>query len=173
MYIVQHNNLTKMKKILIQLINKKGFTLIELMVSLTVVSILSVIGVTVFGNAQANARDGKRKAEVETIAKAMELNYGKYKASSYSALCQIDNAVPTVGTDCSKWFGGSPGTLPTDPQSSPTRFYYWCSLSCPDNTSGIPLAAGDPPASQTIWWICADLERASGLPTNYCIKNQQ
>jgi prepilin-type N-terminal cleavage/methylation domain-containing protein len=57
-----------------QLTNKKGFTLIELLVTIAIIAIISVVAVALFGNIQANARDGKRKAELEAIANAIEVN---------------------------------------------------------------------------------------------------
>ena len=44
------------------LIRKKGFTLIELMIVVAIIAILSVIGVTIFAGIQKNARDAKRRA---------------------------------------------------------------------------------------------------------------
>lgn len=50
----------------------KGFTLIELLVTITIIAILGVIGVAVFTGAQRNARDGTRRANIESLAKSIE-----------------------------------------------------------------------------------------------------
>lgn len=50
----------------------KGFTLIELLVAISILAILAVIGVSIFAGAQRNARDGKRKADIDQIARAIE-----------------------------------------------------------------------------------------------------
>ncbi len=55
--------------------NKKGFTLIELLVVVAIIAILAVIGITVFTGIQKNARDAKRKADVDSIINALEANY--------------------------------------------------------------------------------------------------
>ncbi|MBI4036028.1 type II secretion system protein [Candidatus Daviesbacteria bacterium] len=64
-----------MKKFLPKLKNNtSGFTLIELMVVVTIIAFLSVIGVAAFSNAQKQARDGRRRADIDAIATAMESN---------------------------------------------------------------------------------------------------
>ncbi len=54
--------------------NKKtrGFTLIELMVVVTITGIIMAAGIIAFTNAQRNSRDSKRKADVDAISKVME-----------------------------------------------------------------------------------------------------
>lgn len=83
---------------------KRGFTLIELLVTITIVAILSLIGLTIYSGIQKSARDAKRKADVEAIAKAYEANYS---AGSYPK-------------PKDEWFGS--GGIPQDPNSGD---YYW------------------------------------------------
>ncbi len=83
--------------------NPKGFTLVELLVVVSIIAILSVIGVTVFTGIQKGARDTKRKGDVEAMAKALESNF----TSTY----------PT--TVAATYF--TSGLVPTDPQA--TRSY--------------------------------------------------
>lgn len=67
-----------------------GFTLIELMVVVTIIAILSVIGVVAYSNIQAQARDGRRRADIDAIATAMEANRnpatGTYPTSPFTDL---------------------------------------------------------------------------------------
>ncbi len=60
--------------------SKSGFTLVELLVVITIIAILSVIGVTVFTGIQKNARDTKRKGDVNAISKALEAKYSNIGA---------------------------------------------------------------------------------------------
>lgn len=64
--------------------NPQGFTLVELLVVVSIIAILAVIGFVVLGNVTNNARDARRKADVDSISKAYEVNYnfgtGKYQA---------------------------------------------------------------------------------------------
>ena len=53
----------------------KGFTLIELMVAISIVAITATIGVMSFGTAQRNARNNKRKADIKALQTALETYY--------------------------------------------------------------------------------------------------
>lgn len=53
---------------------QKGFTLVELLVVIAIMSILTVITVSQFGAAQKRSRDTARKADLNSLSKAL-LNY--------------------------------------------------------------------------------------------------
>lgn len=61
--------------------NKKGFTLVELLVVVAIIAVLSVIGLTIFTGLQKNARDAKRRADVDAISNTLEVNYITVSAS--------------------------------------------------------------------------------------------
>lgn len=92
--------------------NKSGFTLIELLVVVSIIAILSVIGITVFTGVQKNARDAKRRGDVEAISKALEAKYNNTTAA-YPAIAVTDF---------------SSGAMPVDPLGG--------------NYIGVPNAAG-------------------------------
>lgn len=50
----------------------KGFTLVELLVTISIISILSVIGITIFSSAQNSARTSATKATLDSIYKQIE-----------------------------------------------------------------------------------------------------
>lgn len=50
-----------------------GFTLIELLVSVTIITLLAMIGLSSFSSLQARGRDARRKADVEQVRTALEL----------------------------------------------------------------------------------------------------
>jgi len=62
----------KMKEILK---NKKGFTLIELLVVISIISILTMISVSSFRNAQIKSRDAQRKSDLDGLSKALMMYY--------------------------------------------------------------------------------------------------
>lgn len=52
-----------------------GFTLVELLIVVAIIGVLSIIGITSYSSVQSKARDTKRKADIEAIAKVMESKY--------------------------------------------------------------------------------------------------
>ena len=52
-----------------------GFTLIELMVSIAIIGLLMTAGMVAFSTAQKNARDARRKADIQALGNAMEQYY--------------------------------------------------------------------------------------------------
>jgi prepilin-type N-terminal cleavage/methylation domain-containing protein len=100
----------------------KGFTLIELMVAITILAVLATIGLTTYTKAQQTARDGKRKDDLRSVATALELYYQSqnphvYPATGWSAMSTA------LDTDFIN-------QIPTDPiNSSPYQYAYTSSSS--------------------------------------------
>ncbi len=74
----------------------KGFTLVELMVVIAIIAILAVAGLVLFTTATKNARDSKRRADVDAIAKAIEQNANPVGTPKYSAVTSswFQNGIP-------------------------------------------------------------------------------
>ncbi len=53
----------------------KGFTLIELMIAITIVAVLSITGYTAYNQSQIRGRDVKRKKDLQNISTALEIFY--------------------------------------------------------------------------------------------------
>lgn len=120
--------------------NYAGFTLVEMLVVITIIGILSTIGLVAFTSAQQRGRDAQRKSDLKEISSALELfysDYGKYPNSLNGQIQACDyNSLTGVGVTCS-WgvsefrdTDGSGNTkttyfkvLPKDPSS--TRTYYY------------------------------------------------
>lgn len=124
--------------------NKKGFTLIELVVSMAIIAILAAAGLSSFTTSQIKGRDGRRKSDLQQLARALELyynDYGKYPARGPGP-GGSDGYILSCGSGCNQvcdWGSGpfcdSKGTvymqtLPKDPSS--TRRYFYVT----DNVSG-------------------------------------
>ena len=57
---------------------KKGFTLVELLVSITIIGILASIGLSTFTSAQMKSRDAKRKVHLKQLADSFEAYYNDH-----------------------------------------------------------------------------------------------
>lgn len=55
--------------------HKRGFTLVELMIVITIIAILATIATVSFTRVQKQARDTKRKAEVKNLQTALQAYY--------------------------------------------------------------------------------------------------
>lgn len=66
---------------------RQGFSLIELLIAITIIGILSSIGLSTFTSAQIKSRDAKRKAHLKQLADSFEAyhnDYGQYPAEDGS-----------------------------------------------------------------------------------------
>lgn len=91
-----------------------GFTLIELLVVISIIAILSVIGMAVFSSVQKSARDARRRMDIEAIAKAFEMAKSASATSTYPTWC--DN-------NWSSHIGSGYGTGPGEDRE-------WSALGC-------------------------------------------
>jgi len=144
--------------------SRKGFSLVELMVVISIIGILMAVGAVSFITAQRKARDSSRRSDMRATQEAMEQYYtenGEYPTSS----------------NCDELYASAtfaPGGRPVDPRPSQTYDF-----SC-DITDG------------SGYCICAELENelgnSSALPTlnafnctfgstaplpYFCVTNQQ
>src|SRR5690348_7056671 len=72
---------------------RKGFTLIELMIAISIVAILGTVGFTAFNQSQLRARDAKRKQDLRSISQALELYYQQNKRFPCSGVNSVQNSV--------------------------------------------------------------------------------
>lgn len=177
-------------------ISKKGFTLVELLVVVAIIAILATIGLTVFSGAQANARDARRKSDIDAIAAAIEnkrtpgiATYLPITAGDFSSgVIPVDTTAAADAKYCiaSTTGGVQPGTGTGGVQEVLT----WASTGakCPTaSTASVPAwttgwaasatAGGfegtvvSIPANTTYWKLCARLEASTDATTNlkvYC-----
>jgi prepilin-type N-terminal cleavage/methylation domain-containing protein len=74
----------KQKKI--NLSHKFGFTLVELLITVTILGILSTVAYVGVGEIRKTIRDNKRRADLNEVARALELfkaDYGQYPQQNY------------------------------------------------------------------------------------------
>ncbi|HSX19185.1 MAG TPA: prepilin-type N-terminal cleavage/methylation domain-containing protein [Candidatus Saccharimonadales bacterium] len=97
---------------------KQGFTLIELMITITLIAVLSSVGYFNYKSAQQRGRDLRRKQDFSLIKSALLSYYqdnGLYPATCSASGCAADGTTT--------WIPGIGGTsyarqLPNDPQGT-------------------------------------------------------
>ena len=106
---------------------KKGFTLVELLVVVSLIGVLATLVLANLNSARERARDAERKSDLRNIQTALRLYYndnGGYPTSSSGSINGCDGASCTWG---SAWIDGSityMNILPADPLS-PTQDYVY------------------------------------------------
>ena len=130
--------------------NLEGFTLVELLVVISILAILSVLGYAVFSNlgAQAKARNNVRRSDIKSIASALEVNRS---ADTYVVLLAnqfSNNKIPSDPKTGNVYCANTTADAqPLDPA------VVWTS-TCPANYSTLGAA----PLAGTKWKICVWLE---------------
>lgn len=109
---------------------QKAFTLLELLVVMAIMALLVGLGLRTFGSVQQKSRDGRRKQDVQSITKALELYYNDFKHYPYGSSGQIMGCGENATEACvwgDVWQNSSDQTLymsklPMDPGGS--QYFY-------------------------------------------------
>lgn len=93
----------------------RGFTLIELLVTISIISILSAIGLVVYSSVMKQGRDSKRQSDLRSIQSAVE----QYYADNFSYPAQVSSGGSVA-------FSGKTymNTVPSDPRSGNPPYVY-------------------------------------------------
>ena len=150
----------------------KGFTLIELLVVVTIITILVLIGIIVYSSVLKSARDSKRKADLDAIAKAFEVKFanGQYQPISPDWFVNTEGGIASVPKDPIN------STTSTKCNGGPCFYCYKCiapTLGVTTCTPGACSENGTDISNVTTgadkFAVCANLE-AGGY---YCVQNRQ
>jgi type IV pilus assembly protein PilE len=144
----------------------KGFTLLELLVTISIIGILLGIGSVSFSTAQKKGRDSRRQGDMTAIQKALE---------EYYALTNAYPATVTSGGTIAYLTNTLMNVVPSDPKGGTYVYTY----------------TTDAPAVKTTYCLCAFLDNdgsgnastvgangvcawATGATADYfCVSNQQ
>ncbi len=105
--------------------HERGFTLIELLIVVSIIAILSVIGLTSYTNFLKNSRDAKRQSDLKFIQSALEQYFADQKYYPF-----------TVTSDNPISFGNRTylTKVPSDPKTTPPYLYQARGTSCAQST---------------------------------------
>src|ERR1700719_1779186 len=91
---------------------KRGFTLIELMMVIAIIGLLAAIISVSLASARAKGRDGKRISDLKSIQLALETFYNDYQMYP----CDIYSKAYTINASCPAYFNGTyMSVVPKDP----------------------------------------------------------
>lgn len=144
-------------------IGRKGFTLLELLVVIGIISILVAVGSTSYSAAQKKARDARRKADLRSVKNAMEQYYtlcnGSYPATGAGNI--LPGSITTATPACSIATTIMAQT-PRDPKTGGAYVYF---------TS--PPPAGYNPYSLCTWNHATNPSVMESETAIYCISLEQ
>lgn len=135
----------------------KGFTLIELLVVIAIMSILTVITVSQFQTAQQKARDVQRKADLSSMAKALNAYYVDYGYFPKTLGSASFNASTLAMTD-RNWCGSA---IPCPGITDSTGYVYISSLPSDKKTSDAFCYIVDNPTKPAKYVLLTKLENTN------------
>ena len=148
--------------------NSTGFTLIELLVVIAIVGVLATLGTFTYTDSQKKSRDSRRKSDLVSIQKALELmkqdtagNYS-YPYCNSGSTCVLSTSITTPAITSSYI-----KVMPTDPKTN-TGYTY-------NPLTSVPAACSSP-GPCTSYQLVACLENikdqqkefADGNPSDKC-----
>lgn len=124
--------------------NRQGFTFIELLVVVTIIGVLTAVGVVSYTSTNQSARDSKRLADLEQIRSALEIcrsEAGSYPADvSSGVVCDGDSYLSPLPSD--PWDSKS-GYGYSYTQNSPTSYDICATLENDDKCTGTISGTGE------------------------------
>jgi len=132
---------------------KKGFTLIEILVVVTIIGLLAAVTSVTYSQISKQSRDAKRKTDLEQTRAAVEMyrsNNNSYPItiSAGTSICDPAGCPPTGNKYLNK--------VPTDPKYPTYTYYYSGSVS--NYTLGAYLETGG-----------TNCQAGCGSNCNYCL----
>ncbi len=160
---------------------QNGFSLIELLVVISIIAVITAVGMTNFLGARERARDARRKSDLVQLKNALRLYYNDYKkypasdSGTYIMGCGADGTTTCPGSCAGGAFaaGGTDGCATVYMRTLPTEYTYRRHPNKPTDTDDFLLSAtlenasdedsttsqtrcGISPATPKEYVVCAD-----------------
>lgn len=145
------------------MLTKRGFTLVELLVAISIVTILSTVGLVTYTQAQANARDGKRISDIQEIQKALEQYYavnGQYPR------CQDATGYVDCANVVISWVNDDTASFSSDITELKNLNDYFIAKKIPRDSKSYYY---DTCSSSKKYALCVSLENCQGKCNRYTI----
>jgi prepilin-type N-terminal cleavage/methylation domain-containing protein len=122
--------------------NRRGFTIVELIIVITIMSALLVLGVVNLRGSRTSADDAERRVDIETIATQLETFYnsGNYDltppipAGTYPS---VDPTKNLIGNETTMLSDINPDSLKTPGATSSSLIAATCTGLCVQTTAGV------------------------------------
>lgn len=136
---------------------QSAFTLIELLIVITILGVLASLTLASYGGAQAKARDGVRKSDLAQVKRALELAKSDCEGNAYYPWMGSGDPLPQSQTDYSNLSGylSNPNlkylsSVIKDPKDvGPQKYSYFTESGftradvCPDTSGGFTQSGAD------------------------------
>lgn len=120
----------------------RGFTLLELLVTATLIAVLTIIGIVSYASVNKRSRDAKRRSDLEQMRSALEMyrsDNSQYPGGSGSGITDGQfNDANTLSTSLvsSKYMPSIPkDPAATNGSNAPSLYYYWPSSTTINGTT--------------------------------------
>jgi general secretion pathway protein G len=132
-----------------------GFTMVELLIVITLVALLSVVGTNIYTSSLASGRDARRRADIEQLRSALEL----YRSDNPSAVYPTEIATVTQYIK-----------IPKEARNEKDYGYEYLSDGV-DYTLGAVLERYTGPTCSAVPTICWTLDKVAPSPVrcNFCV----
>jgi prepilin-type N-terminal cleavage/methylation domain-containing protein len=146
----------------------KGFTLIEMLIVITIIALLASLILVGMGGARAKTRDSRRIADLHNIMNALELYYARYSyyPKNISTWTDLENELTNAGIGVSR--------IPYDPIKATRAYQYGVESSeYQDYVLGATLETPDGALDDDIDAILYGIDCGSGGSDTdgvYCIR---
>lgn len=100
---------------------KKGFTLIEILISISIIAVLTAVGIVSYVSINRNARDAKRRGDIEQIRSALEFyrsDKGYYPSRGDGIFIAASDLL--LVTDMTNYIAA----IPSDPKGDTNPYMY-------------------------------------------------